>query len=216
MPRPSNPLQDDRGVLRRMVEEEQAEFVALLRELSPAQWGRQSLCQGWSVRDVVVHIANHLHTGDLQRVGQVARARFSETRHVRQHVHRSTDDLVGWLAAPPVLSTPFNMRTQLAELVVHQQDVRRPLGALRLIPPERLTLLLDAAMTRAGSAAVAGARRRARRLRLVASDMRWSAGAGPEVSGPAEAIYLALNGRRQPLAELAGAGTAVLTRRLRR
>ena len=204
------------GVLRRMIEDEQAQFVALLRSLSPDQWKVPSLCRGWTVRDVVMHIANHTHTRDLERTAQVARARFSENRHIAEHAGRSNDELIEWLASPAVLSgKPNNARTQLAELVVHQQDVRRPLGATRTIPAETMTLLLDAALTRVGSASVAFSRHRARGLRLTASDVEWSTGRGPEVSGPAEAIYVALNGRGHALQELSGPGTSILTRRVR-
>lgn len=111
--------------------------------------------------------------------------------------------------------TVNNARTQLAELVVHQQDVRRPLGAKRTIPGEPIELLLDAALTRVGSASVAFSRHRGRGLRLTATDIAWSTGNGPEVLGSAEAIYLALNGRGQALRDLAGPGVPILARRIR-
>ena len=44
-------------LLRTMVEDEQQDFAALLRGLTTEQWTAPSLCQGWSVRDVVIHIA---------------------------------------------------------------------------------------------------------------------------------------------------------------
>lgn len=207
---------DDRTSLRRHIDDEQAEFVALLRQLSEQDWSRASLCRGWSVRDVVTHIAIHTHTGDLERVIQVARARFSETRHIREYAHLTTGELVEWLGSTPTLSGSSNMRIQLAELVVHHQDVRRPLGLPRTIVPTRLTLLLDAALTRTGSASVAFSRHRSRGIRLVATDIEWSAGRGPEALGPAEAIYMALNGRGQAVADLTGPGATLLAGRVRR
>ena len=52
----------DAYVLRDMVASEQAEFAAMLRELTPEQWAAPSLCRGWSVHDAVLHIAWHTHT----------------------------------------------------------------------------------------------------------------------------------------------------------
>src|SRR5437763_671451 len=182
-------------LLRTMVEDEQQDFAALLRGLTTEQWTAPSLCQGWSVRDVVIHIANHSHTTTRNRIGQLARARFSTARQMDVYRDRSTAELVDWLSSPAQLGGPVNIRTQLSELVIHQQDVRRPLRISRQIPADRLSVLLDFALTRIGSASVAFSRRRTKGLRLVATDIGWSAGTGPEVCGPGEAIFMAANGR---------------------
>jgi hypothetical protein len=54
-----------------------------------------------------------------------------------------------------------------------------------------------------------------RGLRLVATDLDWSHGSGPEVRGPGEALMVALAGRPLALAALAGDGVDVLELRLR-
>jgi hypothetical protein len=54
------------------------------------------------------------------------------------------------------------------------------------------------------------ARKRIKGLRLVATDVDWSHGEGPELRGPAEALILASLGRSAALAELEGAGSAAL------
>ena len=50
----------------------------------------------------------------------------------------------------------------------------------REIPPDRLVEVLEFALT----APTLPAKRNRRGLRLVATDLDWSSGAGPEVSGP--------------------------------
>ncbi len=205
----------DAYVLREMVGAEQVEFAALLRGLTPEQWAAASLCRGWSVHDVVIHIANHAHTTARQRIAQLARVGFSVTRQLERDRARPTDELIDWLASPANLAGPINIRTQLAELVIHQQDVRRPLGIVRRLPAERLSVLLDFGLTRVGSASVALSRRRAKGLRLVGTDIGWSAGTGPEVRGPGEAIFMAVNGRAGAIQDLSGDGTEVLARRVR-
>jgi hypothetical protein len=50
-------------------------------------------------------------------------------------------------------------------------------------------------------------------LRLVATDLGWSYGLGPEVRGPAEALMLAVAGRKIVLDELVGDGIRKLADR---
>jgi uncharacterized protein (TIGR03083 family) len=94
--------------------------------------------------------------------------------------------------------------------MIHQQDIRRPLGLDRRIPPERLT----AALAFARTAPPVGARKRIAGLRLVATDVGWSAGDGPAVEGPGEAVLLAMAGRGAVLDELSGPGAATLRERV--
>lgn len=205
----------DAYVVREMIAAEQREFAELLRGLAPEEWETPSLCTNWSVHDVVIHIAIHSHTSDFRRVALLARAGFSDDRMLEQERARPPDDLISWLESPATLAGARNLLTQFSELIIHQQDVRRPLGAARVIPPERLAAVLDFGITRFGNFAVAGARGRAKGLRLVATDMRWSAGTGPEVSGSGEALFMALNGRSDALGDLAGTGVDAFATRVR-
>jgi hypothetical protein len=45
-------------------------------------------------------------------------------------------------------------------------------------------------------------------LRFEATDMDWSSGSGPVVSGDAEALLMAIGGRAAAVEDLAGAGVA--------
>ena len=118
-------------------------------------------------------------------------------------------DVAAHLAAPHRL--PFfrlSPRLALLETVVHQQDIRRPLGAARDIPAEVLCAVLPvAARTN---------RTRTRGLRLQAFDLPWIRDDdGPPVTGPGEALLMAMCGRPAGLAELTGAGVPILTARIR-
>jgi hypothetical protein len=57
------------------------------------------------------------------------------------------------------------------------------------------------------------ARRRRAGGRLVADDVTWTAGAGPEVRGSISALLLVLTGRPVALAQLSGPGLEVLRTR---
>ena len=79
------------------------------------------------------------------------------------------------------------------------------------MPADRLIAALDAAP---GIGGFLKAKGRAQGLRLLASDVDWSWGEGPEVKGPGEAILLALGGRPSVLGELGGDGVATLRERV--
>ncbi|HVA74754.1 MAG TPA: hypothetical protein VNF71_09340 [Acidimicrobiales bacterium] len=88
--------------------------------------------------------------------------------------------------------------------------MRRPLGIRRQIPAERLLCALPFAVT----APPLRGFWNARGVRLVATDLDWSRGAGPEARGPAEAVLMVLAGRRGVAADLTGPGASILQRRL--
>lgn len=55
---------------------------------------------------------------------------------------------------------------------------------------------------------------RARGVRLVATDLDWSRGSGPEVTGPAEALLMAMAARPCALADLEGPGKSTLAQHI--
>jgi uncharacterized protein (TIGR03083 family) len=99
----------------------------------------------------------------------------------------------------------------LVDHVIHHQDIRRPLGRPRVIPADRLVAALDVVP---GLASFVGAKKRVGGLRLVATDVDWSHGSGPEVRGTGEAILLAASGRPATLDELSGEGVGALRERI--
>ena len=201
--------------LRNMIEDEQVEFAEMLRGLLPEQWETPSLCKGWSVHDAVIHIAWHEHVAPVARVAELARVRFSEDRQMEPSRSKSKAELVDWLASPAKVGGRNDTLTQLSEIVIHQQDVRRPLGLDRKIPADRLGVVLDFGVSVAGlTFTMAFSRKRAKGLRLVAPDVGWWSGSGPEVRGPGEAILMALNGRGDALADLTGDGVPALAGRI--
>jgi uncharacterized protein (TIGR03083 family) len=188
---------------------------ATLRGLAPEQWDAPSLCKGWSIHDEVIHIAYHEHVAPVARFNSLARNRFSEHRQMEPFRAKSKSELVDWLASPATVGGRFDVLTQLSELVIHQQDVRRAVGVDRKIPADRLAVVLDFGVSMYGLTwTMAFSRKRAKGLRLVAPDIGWWSGNGPEVRGPGEAILMALNGRAPALADLEGDGVPVLAGRM--
>lgn len=96
----------------------------------------------------------------------------------------------------------------LADLIVHRQDIRRPLGRQRTIEPARLL------HARQKPNRFAHPRRITKGLKLTATDLDWTVGAGPEVRGCGEALALAIVRRKVVLDELNGDGVAILAQRI--
>ncbi|HXO80376.1 MAG TPA: DinB family protein, partial [Mycobacterium sp.] len=59
-----------------------------------------------------------------------------------------------------------------------------------------------------------GAGRRIKGLRLVATDVAWRHGDGPEVHGTGEALLMAMTGRKEAASELTGPGQPTIANRL--
>ena len=51
----------EKPALRYYFEDSQHEFAALAGSLTAEQWATPSLCEGWTVREAVVHTAWHIH-----------------------------------------------------------------------------------------------------------------------------------------------------------
>ncbi|MFZ0906266.1 MAG: maleylpyruvate isomerase family mycothiol-dependent enzyme [Mycobacterium sp.] len=197
--------------------EEREDFADFLDGLSPEQWEQPSLCELWRVRDVVAHVISYEELSRWQLVCRFAKGGLVPPRvnaiGVTEYVGRSPrqlSELMRTCIPPRGLTSAFGGMIALVDGMIHQQDVRRPLGIGRVIPPHRLQRVLDIALR---SPATRGARK-ARGVRLIATDLDWVYGDGLEVAGPGEAILMAMAGRPDALNQLSGPGKAVLAQRI--
>lgn len=200
-----------------LAQEERGDLLALLQRLTPEQWANASLCSGWTVRDVAAHIVSYDELSARDLVGTFLRGGPSIARVNEVALRKYADldpagviDLVGRTQRPRGLTAGFGGGIALADGTIHQQDIRRALGIPRAIPPARLALVLDFVL----GAPTLPARKNAKGLRLVATDLDWTVGEGQVVRGPAEALLMALAGRPDALADLAGDGLSVLRTRV--
>lgn len=198
--------------VRRLAHRERLEFAELLAGLTAQQWAAPSLCTGWSVRDVAAHTIGYLDQGVGRLLRRMVTARGDVDRvnaAIQPQMAAATPaqlvDLMRRGAVPSGAGGLYGGRVALIECVIHQQDIRRPLGLPRMIPEDALRVCLTYARISPVIAA-----RRTRDLRLVATDLDWSVGRGPEVRGPGEALLLAMTGRRRVREELAGDGVSRL------
>ena len=200
-----------------MATAERTDLADLLATLTPEQWEAQSLCERWRVRDVVAHVMSFDGVSLLGMFGRVIRGRIIDANQVWVDglASLSTEQLLDRLQArlrPQGLATTFGGRLALLDVTIHHQDIRRPLGLPRQIPAERLRYVLGDSLH---TPELPGWHL-ARGVRLTTTDLDWSHGRGSELTGPAEAVLMAVSGRHSAIGELAGPGQQVLARRLAR
>lgn len=200
-----------------LARDERADLAEFLTTLTPAQWDGPTLCTGWRVRDVVAHMFSYEELGVGGLVGRFVRGGVLPDRvnaaGVAESGDRSVEDLKDLVAAhlrPRGLTAAFGGRIALTDGLIHHQDIRRPLGRPREIPSERVAAALDFART----APPIRAARRIRGLTLAATDLDWTAGKGPRVEGPGEALLMAVAGRHGVVRELSGPGLPTLAGRI--
>ncbi len=98
----------------------------------------------------------------------------------------------------------------LVETIAHGEDIAYPTSTKIAHSEEALVAAADSAK---GTQPLLGAKKRVAGLRLVADDVEWSTGSGPEVRGPLRTLILAMVGRPPVLADLHGDGVAELRAR---
>lgn len=199
-----------------MATAERADLAEFLATLTPGQWEAGSLCAGWRVRDVVAHVMSFdVALADVLR--RAVRARFADINQVgvSELASLSTGQLLDRLRdrlRPQKLATMLGGRLALLDVTIHHQDIRRPLGKPRQIPSDRLRVVLADAVR----SPELPAWHLSRGVRLAPNDLDWCRGRGPEVTGSAEALLMAVSGRASVLGELGGPGLPVLSGRVSR
>lgn len=196
-------------------------MARLIEGLSPQQLSAASLCDGWTVRDVAAHLLMPLVTPLPKFVLTMALNGFNFDRANRRLTavvaQRPVDEIVAGLrekAEHPFKPPGLTLAAPLTDLLVHQQDIRRPLGLAPELVAERLVICLKqvaAAAERGGMLVPKGT---IDGLRLEATDVEWSRGEGQVVRGAGEALLMALSGRRAALPDLDGDGADLLRSRL--
>ncbi|WP_029107217.1 maleylpyruvate isomerase family mycothiol-dependent enzyme [Mycobacterium sp. URHD0025] len=208
-------MSTDEPSLMDLARDERADLAEFLATLTSDEWQTESLCTGWTVKDVVAHVVSYDELGPAGLLKRFVKGRVVRANEVgvAEYSTMSTAGLVEFLnrhLRPQGLTAGFGGMIGLVDGAVHHQDIRRALGRPRDVPAQRLERILPLVP---GNPRL-GAGRRIRGLRLRATDIGWEHGNGPEVTGTGEALLLAMTGRRQAAEELAGPGAATLLGRL--
>ncbi|GAA5020033.1 maleylpyruvate isomerase family mycothiol-dependent enzyme [Terrabacter aeriphilus] len=179
------------------IDSERAWLADLLESLPAADWEHPSLCAAWSVRDVGAHL-----TFAQARVRDLAwpalRAGLRYDVFVRDTARRSPlghEEIVatlrGFLGSRRRVAFISDLEP-LLDILVHNQDVARPLGIDHPIPPDAAAAAADRLLT---TPAPLRRWKPPSAVHLVATDTDWTFGAGREVPAPMGDHLLTLTGR---------------------
>lgn len=190
-----------------------------LDTLTSEQSNVPSLCSGWTVKDVVAHLTTSTQTtlGGLT-VGIIRAGgnfdRMERMRALALSERFTTAELVETLrrTAGSASRAPFSSPLDpLLDVLVHGQDITRPLDQPRPMVLERAEPALEHAVTSRWY----GAKARFDGLRIQSTDTSWAVGDGQlHVAGPTADLMLVATGRPAGLSALKGSGVAVLANRL--
>ncbi len=183
------------------IDEQRADLADFLDTLTPQQWATPSLCPGWTVREVAVHITQSTTnwgrlTFELARSGfrfnAVTLRMARDDRRTPQQITEALRAMVGGRRRPPG-TAPAD---PLMDVLVHGQDIAVPLGVRRTMP-------IPAAVVAAERVWTMGfpfnARKRFRNVAFTATDADFRVGSGDEVRAGIQDILMTLSGRRAGL-----------------
>jgi uncharacterized protein (TIGR03083 family) len=185
--------------------------------LTSEQWSATSWCDGWSVHVTAGHVlaAAEQTIPNFYKEFIQAGFRFDvfADRAARRLAEVAPDEMVRRLRNRTTTTNhpPAPIVVMLGEIVVHGEDIRRPLGIQHDIAEEALVAVAD---NYTGTNLLIGSKRRIAGLRLRADDAAWVHGDGPEVSGPLVSMILAMSGRTGAVDDLGGEGLATLASRM--
>ena len=188
-----------------------------LSTLSDEDWRRPTLCAGWDVEHVVAHLTAAASIGRWRWIRSMLGAGFRpgvhNARRLREHLGATPAetrakflDIIRVQVAPTGDTAAY-----LGEVLVHSEDIRRPLGISTVPDVSALSAVAEFYARRDFTVA---SRTLASGLRLEADDGPFAAGDGPTVSGSTLALVMTMAGRRDYADQLKGSGRSVLVERL--
>ncbi|WP_461170811.1 maleylpyruvate isomerase family mycothiol-dependent enzyme [Arthrobacter sp. Z1-15] len=210
---------NEKDALWTLVRAERARLAEDLADLADEQWQHGSLCGQWTVEQVVAHLTAAASMNQRQWLQSMIGSRFRpevhNQRRLTEHLGRTPAQTLARFRGIIDSTTAPSSHTAayLGEVVVHAQDIRRPLG-LRQTPT--VEALVPVAEFFAARDFTVPSRTTADGLQLRATDGRFTAGYGLLVTGTTLALVMSMAGRAAYLDQLAGPGAATLRARVQR
>ena len=207
----------DTATTWKLIHSEREALANTLEGLAPEQWAAPSLCAGWSIQLAAGHVLAGAEQTPLAFTTGLITAGLRFNTMVDRDAKRlgalAPKEIIERLRARTTTTNhpPAPVSAMLGEVVVHGEDIRRPLGVHAKIATDAVVGCLE--MYKSANFPV-GAKKRIAGLKLSASDVDWSHGAGPDVSGSALSILMVMAGRGIAIDELSGDGVAILRSRL--
>ncbi|MEO6471344.1 MAG: maleylpyruvate isomerase family mycothiol-dependent enzyme [Aeromicrobium sp.] len=189
-------------------DEQRMSLCDLLEDLTPEQWEHPSLCGKWRVRDVAAHLSMaqatvrevlpHLVRGGFRFNTMIDRSARERAEIVTAaEIIAQIRGFAGSRRHPPGVTHIEPM----LDIIVHGQDITRPLGIRRPIPVEPAAVAASRAWDKPFPW---GSRKKFAGFELIADDVEWRRGSGKPVHGPISEILLTVTGRPAGRSALVG------------
>ncbi len=191
------------------------DFADMIEGLDESQLAASTFCEGWNAKQVAGHLVSFVELSLPAMMLSMAKGGFNPDKAWTANAIKFADQPIADIARKlrdhaekpsPIKSFPAELT--ITDVVIHTQDVRRPLGLDGAPSPDAVRAALDFCTAHAKGKMMVDPKHISG-LRLEATDMDWSWGDGDLVSGPAEAVLLGIN-RRQVQQDLTGDGVAKL------
>ncbi|MEU3164767.1 maleylpyruvate isomerase family mycothiol-dependent enzyme [Streptosporangium sp. NPDC006930] len=195
--------------VRKAIAAERRDLADVLTGLPERRWDEPTLCAGWRVREVVAHMTMPFYYSTARFMIGMLRARGNFNRMADRSARREAASLSsGELATLLRENADYAWKPPgggfegaLTHEVIHGLDFTVPLGLDRLVPEDRLRIVLQG-FEASKSLRFFGVDIRGIELR--ADDLDWSIGDGTPMYGAAQDLILVLCGRKLPEGRLRG------------
>ncbi|MFX0577607.1 maleylpyruvate isomerase family mycothiol-dependent enzyme [Nocardia nepalensis] len=194
--------------VRKAIEAERGELADLLAGLDGGQWDAPTLCAGWRVREVVAHMTMPFRLSTPRFALEMLRAggnfnKMADKRARADAAVLSAEELVA--AVRDNVNHPWKppgggFAGALSHDVIHGMDITVALGLDRVVPADRMRLVLGALSPRSVNffgVDLDG-------IELRADDLDFTYGSGSVLAGSAQDLLLVLCGRRLRAGRLRG------------
>jgi uncharacterized protein (TIGR03083 family) len=208
---------ETRETLQGLTAAARADLADDLATLSDAQWAAPSLCPGWTVEETLAHLTSAASMTPPRWVRSMLLAGFRPAVHNRRRLAEHlgatpAETLARFRAVASSTRAPSgHAAAWLGEVLVHGQDIRRPLGLTRVPAVEAATAVAGFFVSR--NFAV-NSRTVADGVRLEATDGPFTSGDGPLVRGSTVALVMVMAGRSAYLDDLTGDGVPTIRGRI--
>ncbi|RHW24223.1 maleylpyruvate isomerase family mycothiol-dependent enzyme [Nocardioides immobilis] len=206
----------DKAEVWRHIHAERAALAATLAALPEEDWSHDTLCAGWTVHDVAAHVIStpQIGWGEIAAMSVRNLGRgyntiiFREVKRLSAQETRESilADYERYAASTHHVPTTTSVEP-LIDALLHHQDIVRPLGLTRAMPPEAAAIAADRVRR---LSFLMGTRRLLRSVRMVATDVDWTRGRGPTIEGPIQELLMLSSGRQPDRSLLTGEGLVEL------
>ena len=205
----------ERDTVWKHIHAERAALAETLRGLDPEQWDVESVCPGWTVKDVAAHVIStpQLPPRELVRLfarnlGRSYNAMiFREVKRLglqpREQILADYETYAG--STKKVATT--TVIEPLIDALVHHQDILRPLGLRHEMAPDAAAVAADRCRT---LSFLMNSRPIVKGVRMVATDIDWVRGSGPTLEAPMQELLLVCAGRARVATDLSQDGVEVV------